>query len=76
MPLNYTREEFVELSKNISDVEVDSHMLDIVYLMFDEDEDNLLTLEEFAPLLADWRLSRSLMQASTKGAAILDLKLS
>ena len=51
-------------------------MLDIVYLMFDEDEDNLLTLEEFTPLLADWRLSRSLMQASTKGAAILDLKLS
>ena len=57
-------------------MEVDSHMLDIVYLMFDEDEDHRLTLEEFSPLLADWRLSRSFMQASTSGAAILDLRLS
>ena len=76
LPLRYIREEFVELSKNISDVEVDSHLVDIVYLMLDEDEDSLLTLEEFSPLLADWRLSRSFMQASTSGAAILDLRLS
>jgi len=71
-----TREEFVQLSKNISDVEVDSHMLDIVYLLLDENEDHLLSIEEFSPLLADWRLSRAFMQASTSGAAIMDVKLS
>ena len=65
----------ITLSKTISDSEVDEHIADVVFLLLDDDEDQVLTSEELAPLLAEWRLSRAFMQASTSGATIIDLKL-
>jgi len=70
------RAEFIDLAKSISDVEVDEHLVDIMFLLLDEDQDGRLSVEEFAPLLAEWRLSRAFMQASTAGASIIDIRLS
>jgi len=70
------REDFIGITNSISGIEVDSHVVDLVFLLFDDDQDERLSIEEFTPLLADWRLSRAFMQASTSGASILDLKLS
>ena len=47
-----------------------------MFLLLDENQDGRLNVEEFAPLLAEWRLSRAFMQASTAGASIMDIKLS
>jgi len=70
------RAEFIELAKSISDKDVDEHLVDIMFLLLDENQDGRLNVEEFAPLLAEWRLSRAFMQASTAGASIMDIKLS
>ena len=83
-----TKEEFLEFSKSISDVELDDHIVDVIFLLLDQDglitkeglitrerRDGLLSLENFSPLLAEWRLSRAFTQASAPGAAIIDLKL-
>ena len=70
-----TKKEFIALSKWISDMEVDEHIVDVVFLLLDEDGHQLLSIENFAPLLAEWRHSRAFMQASTPGAGIIDLKL-
>ena len=83
-----TKDEFLEFSKNISDVDVDDHIVDVLYLLLDQDglitkeglitrerRDGLLSLENFSPLLSEWRNSRAFTQASAKGASIIDLKL-
>ena len=83
-----TKDEFMEFSKSISDVEVDSHIVDVVFLLLDQEglitqeglltkarKDGLLSKEHFSPLLAEWRLSRAFKQASDPGAAVIDLKL-
>ena len=70
-----TKKEFISLSKWISDMEVDDHIVDVVFLLLDEDGHQLLSIENFSPLLAEWRHSRAFMQASTPGAGIIDLKL-
>ena len=83
-----TKDEFIEFSKSISDVEVDSHVVDVVFLLLDQEglitqeglltkarKDGLLSKDHFSPLLAEWRLSRAFTQASAPGAAVIDLKL-
>ena len=70
-----TKKEFMTLSKWISGTEVDEHVVDVVFLLLDEDGDQLLSIETFAKLLSEWRHSRAFMQASTRGAGIIDLKL-
>ena len=49
-------------------------MVDVLFLLLDEDEDQKLSLDELAPLIADFRLSRAFMQASASGASILEIK--
>ena len=46
-----------------------------MFLLLGENQDGRLKVEDFAPLLAEWRLSRAFMQASTAGASIIDIKL-
>ena len=70
-----TKEEFMTLCNWISDVEVDAHMVDVVWLLLDEEGHQILSTDNFAPLMADWRLSRGFPQATTTGAGIIDLKL-
>jgi len=70
-----TREEFIKISKCISDMAVDAHVVDVIFLLLDEDEDQIISREEFEPLLSDWRQSRAFATASYPGAAIVDLKL-
>ena len=70
-----TKKEFIALSSCISDLEVDEHIVDVIFLLLDEDGHQLLSIEDFAPLLAEWRHSRAFEQVSTSGAGIIDLKL-
>ena len=57
-------------------MEVDEHIVDIIFLLLDEDEDQLISIEDFGPILYEWRHSRGFLQASSHGAGIIDLKLS
>ena len=70
-----TKEQFSELSKWISDMEVDDHVVDVIFLLLDDDRTGVLSIDNFTPLLAEWRLSRAFMQASMPGVGIIDLKL-
>ena len=72
----FSRQDFIRISNSITDMEVDSHLVDLVFILFDENQDQRMSIEEFSPILAGWRLSRSFMQASTSGASIMDLRLS
>ena len=63
------------MSKWISDVEVDDHLVDLVFLLLDDNDDKVLSVEEFGPLLTEWRHSRAFNQAAASGATIIDLKL-
>ena len=70
-----TKEEFLAISQMISDSEVDEHVVDVIFLLLDDEGHQLLSIENFAPLLAEWRHSRAFLQASIPGAGIVDLKL-
>merc|ERR1711894_786067 len=59
----------------ITDVEVDDHVVDVIFLLLDDDRTGVLSIDNFTPLLAEWRLSRAFMQASMPGVGIIDLKL-
>ena len=70
------REEFKSISRWISGVEVDAHIVDILFLLLDENENQLISSENLEPIFHEWRLSRGFLQASSQGAGIIDLKLS
>ena len=70
-----TKDEFIKISQWISDVEVDEHVVDVIWLLLDEDGHQLLSTDSLSPLLAEWRLARGFPQATTHGAGIIDLKL-
>ena len=74
MLISRFRAHFIEKSGQISNIEVDEHLVDVLFLLLDEDEDQKLSLDELAPLIADFRLSRAFMQASASGASILEIK--
>ena len=56
-------------------MEVDEHIIDVVFLLLDEDQDQRMSIEEFAPILYEWRHCRGYVQASSQGAGIVDIKL-
>ena len=60
----------------ISDMEVDEHVVDVIFLLLDEAEDRVISIEELQPILYEWRHYRGFLQASAGDAGIIDLKLS
>ena len=56
-------------------MEVDDHIVDVIFLLLDEDDNQRISNEEFNPILFQWRHSRGFAQASAKGAGVIELKL-
>ena len=57
-------------------MEVDAHVVDVIFLLLYEGQDRVISIEEFGPILYDWRHSRGFLQTSSPGSGIIDLKLS
>ena len=44
-----------------------NHLVDIVFMMFDKEGDNMLSHEEFLNVMVDWKYKGGRMRAGTSG---------
>ena len=54
----YDRADFTSIAKWVANAEIDPHIVEVVYALLDENGDRLLSIEEFSPVLFQWRKSR------------------
>ena len=70
--LTFISDEFKDIARWITGIEVDAHVVDVIFLLLDDDEDQHVRIEELAPILLHWRHSRGFLQVSSKGAGVMD----
>ena len=58
------REEFAKIANWVCNQELDSHVVDVIYTLLDEDGDENLSTREFNPILFQWRHSRGFQKGS------------
>lgn len=56
--------EFKKLARCISNLEVDSEIVEVLYVLLDDDYDGNLSNKEFNPILFKWRNSRGFQHSS------------
>ena len=54
----YFSEEFMKIARWVADSEISPHMVELIYVLLDDDEDGSLSIKEFSPVLFQWRKSR------------------
>ena len=54
----YNRADFTSIAKWVANADIDPHIVEVVYALLDENGDRLLSIEEFSPVLFQWRKSR------------------
>jgi len=59
-----TRKEFVDIARWVAGCEIDSHLVEIVYALLDDDGNGHLSIKEFTPVLFQWRKSRGFQHQS------------
>lgn len=59
-----TKEEFGDIAKWVANKEVSRHVIDVVFTLLDENSDDHLSIQEFQPVLFQWRHSRGFQKAS------------
>ena len=59
-----TREEFAEVARWGGHHDLDSHMVDVIYTLLDDNADDKLSRREFHPILFHWRHSRGFQKQS------------
>merc|ERR1712080_362862 len=60
------RDEFHGIAKWVAGKEIDSHIIDVVFTLLDEDGDMNLTVKEFVPVMFQWRDSRGFQKSSVQ----------
>lgn len=60
------RDEFSGIAKWVAGKEIDSHVIDVVFTLLDEDGDKNLTVKEFVPVMFQWRDSRGFQKSSVQ----------
>jgi len=60
------RDEFVDIAKWVAGCEIDTHLVEIVYALLDEDFDGHLSIKEFTPVFFQWRKSRGFQHQSVQ----------
>jgi len=58
------REEFSKIAQWVAAMELDPHVVDVIYTLLDEDGDENLSAAEFNPVLFQWRHSRGFQKGS------------
>eukprot|EP00092_Neocalanus_flemingeri_P087776 GFUD01110835.1.p1 GENE.GFUD01110835.1~~GFUD01110835.1.p1 ORF type:complete len:434 (+),score=104.54 GFUD01110835.1:31-1332(+) len=58
------RAEFSKISQWVCTQDLDPHVIDVIYTLLDEDEDDNLSTREFNPVLFQWRHSRGFHKGS------------
>lgn len=59
-----TRDEFCSIAKWVANRGISDHVIDVIFTLLDEDGDAHLSIEEFKPVLFQWRHSRGFQKAS------------
>ena len=59
-----TKEEFGNIAKWVANRGVSDYVIDIIFTLLDEDGDAHLSIEEFKPVLFQWRHSRGFQKAA------------
>ena len=54
----FYRDDFASIAKWVANAEIDPHIVEVVYALLDDNGDRLLSIEEFSPVLFQWRKSR------------------
>ena len=58
------RAEFAKIAEFVGHHDLDEHLVDVVYTLLDENEDDKLNHKEFHPILFHWRHSRGFQKES------------
>ncbi len=59
-----TREEFYHIAHWVANRDIPKHVIDVIFTLLDEDGDEHLSIQEFQPVLFQWRHSRGFQKAS------------
>lgn len=59
-----TSEEFCNIAKWVANRGISEHIVDVIFTLLDEDGDKHLSVEEFQPVLFQWRHTRGFQKAS------------
>ena len=59
-----SRKEFAGIAQWVGHHDLDPHLVDVIYTLLDENEDEKLSLKEFHPILFHWRHSRGFQKES------------
>ena len=51
-------DEFASVARWVTGKEVDPHIVELIYVLLDDNEDRMLSVKEFSPVLFQWRHSR------------------
>lgn len=59
-----SRDEFHKMALWVANKNISKHVLEVVFVLLDVDENNLLSVKEFQPVLFQWRHSRGFHRSS------------
>lgn len=59
-----TKEEFYHIAQWVAHKDVSEHVIEVIFCLLDENEDGHLSIQEFQPVLFQWRHSRGFQKAS------------
>ena len=54
----------MKIAQWVADIEVNPHMVDVIYALLDDNDDGSLSIQEFSPVLFQWRKSRGFQHQS------------
>jgi len=54
----------MKIAQWVAGIEVNSHMVDVIYALLDDNDDGSLSIKEFSPVLFQWRKSRGFQHQS------------
>jgi len=60
------RKEFASIAKWVVGREMDSHVVELIFTLLDEDGDRHLSVKEFVPVMFQWRHSRGFQKNSVQ----------
>ena len=58
------RKEFLNIARWVANAEIDKRVVEVIYVLLDEDGDQNLSIKEFSPVLFQWRHSRGFQQSA------------
>jgi len=59
-----TRDEFHNIAMWVANKDISKHVIDVIFTLLDDDGDKHLSIQEFQPVLFQWRHSRGFQKAS------------